>query len=170
MFHAIFAFGANVEEYLHLIIPVITKTVERSDISTSLRITAVQTIDGLAKKVNFSDHASRIIHPLVRVLDDPYTAPELAIAILDTLSVLLIQLGADFAIFVPMINKVREDKHHGMLHTTLTRIMHFFCSPCAVIRGSIMPNTTTSSIAFSTESACHPNSALQTREYPLMHH
>lgn len=66
----------------------------------------MQTIDGLAKKVNFSDHASRIIHPLVRVLNDSYTAPELATAILDTLSVLLIQLGADFAIFVPMINKV----------------------------------------------------------------
>lgn len=66
----------------------------------------MQTIDGLAKKVNFSDHASRIIHPLVRVLNDPYAAPELSTAVLDTLSVLLIQLGADFAIFVPMINKV----------------------------------------------------------------
>ena len=106
VFHAIFAFGANIEEYLQLVIPVITESAERIDVSTSLRITAVQTIDGLAKKVNFSDHASRIIHPLVRILNDPYAAPELATAILDTLSVLLIQLGADFAIFVPMINKV----------------------------------------------------------------
>jgi serine/threonine-protein kinase mTOR len=65
----------------------------------------VQTVDGLAKKVNFSDHASLIIHPLVHVLNDPYAAPELATAVLDTLSMLLIQLGADFAIFVPMINK-----------------------------------------------------------------
>jgi serine/threonine-protein kinase mTOR len=88
------------------VIPVITKTAEGPDLSLSLRITAVQTIDGLAKKVNFSDHASRLIRPLVRVLNDPHTAPELATAILDTLSVLLIQLGADFAIFVPMINKV----------------------------------------------------------------
>lgn len=81
-------------------------TVER-DVSTSLRITAVQTIDGLAKKINFSDHASRIIHPLVRVLNNVNTPPELTVAIVDTLSVLLIQLGADFAIFAPMIQRVR---------------------------------------------------------------
>lgn len=95
------------EEYLQLVIPVITKTAERTDVSTSLRITAVQTLDGLAKKVNFSDHASRIIHPLVRVLNDPTTPLDLATAVLDTLSVLLIQLDADFTIFVPMINKVK---------------------------------------------------------------
>jgi serine/threonine-protein kinase mTOR len=79
--------------------------VER-DVAVTLRITAVQTIDGLSKKVNFSDHASRIIHPLVRVLSNPQTPPELGAAIMDTLCVLLVQLGTDFAIFVPMINKV----------------------------------------------------------------
>lgn len=40
------------------------------------------------------------------MLNDTATPPELATAILDTLSVLLIQLDADFTIFVPMINKV----------------------------------------------------------------
>ena len=105
VFHALFAFGANIEEYLHLVIPIIAKTVER-DVATPLRITAVQTIDGLSKKVNFSEHASRIIHPLVRVLSNPQTPTELGTAIMDTLCVLLVQLGTDFAIFVPMINKV----------------------------------------------------------------
>ena len=58
----------------------------------------MQAIDSLA---NFSDHASRIIHPLVRVLNDPYAAPELATVVLDTLFMLLIQLGAYFAILFP---------------------------------------------------------------------
>ena len=106
VFHAMFAFGANIEEYLHLVIPVIALTVERENVATSLRIIAVQTIDGLSKKVNFSDHASRIIHPILRVLGNPKTPEELRAAIMDTLCVLLVQLGSDFAIFVPMINKV----------------------------------------------------------------
>lgn len=126
------------EEYLQLVIPVITKTAERTDVSTSLRITAVQTIDGLAKKVNFSDHASRIIHPLVRVLNDAYTAPELATAILDTFSVLLIQLDADFTIFVPMINKVRF-YIYTLFGPNCRR-----CRPFVAILASITPNMTIS--------------------------
>lgn len=104
VFHALFAFGSNVEEFLHLITPVIIRTIENKDVPIPLRITAVRTIDGLSRKVNFSDHASRILHPLARVLG---TAPtELKAAIMDTLCVLLVQLGSDYAIFVPMINKV----------------------------------------------------------------
>jgi FKBP12-rapamycin complex-associated protein len=103
--HAIAAFGANIEEHMHLVIPIIVRTCERADASVPLRITAVQTINALSRKVNFSDHASRIIHPLVRVLAT--AGQELRTTILDTLCVLLVQLGSDFAIFVPMINKVR---------------------------------------------------------------
>lgn len=101
---AFLTFGSNIEEYLHLIIPNIVKSYERSDASTALRKRAVQTIDGLTRRVNFSDHASRIIHPLVRVLQTANN--ELRSAIMDTLCSLLVQLGPDFAIFVPTISKV----------------------------------------------------------------
>ena len=74
------------------------------DASIALRKRAIQTIDGLTRRVNFSDHASRIIHPLVRVLAWPNN--ELRAAVMDALSSLVIQLGPDFAIFVPTINKV----------------------------------------------------------------
>jgi FKBP12-rapamycin complex-associated protein len=102
-FEAFLTFGPNIEEYLHLVIPIIVKTYER-DGSTQLRKKAVQTIHGLARSVNFSDHASRIIHPLVRVLDNSNT--ELRISVMDALCSLMMQLGADFAIFVPTISKV----------------------------------------------------------------
>ncbi len=104
IFDAFLTFGVNIEEYLQLVIPIIVKTYERPDATLPLRKRAIQTIDGLSRKVNFSDHASRIIHPLVRVLDRPNN--ELRMAVMDTLCSLVIQLGSDFAIFVPTINKV----------------------------------------------------------------
>ena len=112
VFDAFLTFGANIEEYLHLVIPIIVKSYERQDFNdrpeslTALRKRAIQTIDGLSRRVNFSDHASRIIHPLVRVLEGGNN--ELRMAVMDTLCSLVIQLGSDFAIFVPTINKVRH--------------------------------------------------------------
>jgi FKBP12-rapamycin complex-associated protein len=106
IFDAFLTFGANIEEYLHLVIPIIVKSYERPDGSTALRKKAIQTIDGLSRRVNFSDHASRIVHPLVRVLES--STNELRMAVMDTLCSLVIQLGSDFAIFVPTINKVSE--------------------------------------------------------------
>ncbi|KAI0316749.1 atypical/PIKK/FRAP protein kinase [Amylostereum chailletii] len=104
VFDAFLTFGSNIEEYLHLVIPIIVKTYERADAPTPLRKRAIVTIDGLSGRVNFSDHASRIIHPLVRVLGS--STNELRQAVMDTLCSLVIQLGSDFAIFVPTINKV----------------------------------------------------------------
>ncbi|KII85882.1 hypothetical protein PLICRDRAFT_144570 [Plicaturopsis crispa FD-325 SS-3] len=103
VFDAFLTFGANIEEYMHLVIPIIVKSYERPDGSTALRKRAIQTIDGLSRRVNFSDHASRIIHPLVRVLENSNN--ELRQAVMDTLCSLVKQLGSDFAIFVPTINK-----------------------------------------------------------------
>ncbi|KIJ55748.1 hypothetical protein M422DRAFT_24274 [Sphaerobolus stellatus SS14] len=103
VFQAFLTFGANIEEYMHLIIPVIVKSYERPEGSSALRKTAISTIEGLSERVNFSDHASRIIHPLVRVLSQPNL--DLRQPVMDTLCALVHQLGSDFAIFIPTINK-----------------------------------------------------------------
>ena len=105
IFDAFLTFGANIEEYLQLVIPLIVKTYERQDAGVPLRKKAIQTIEGLTHRVNFSDHASRIIHPLVRVLNQSNN--ELRMAVMDTLCALMIQLGSDFAIFHPTIRKVQ---------------------------------------------------------------
>lgn len=105
IFDAFLTFGANIEEYLHLVIPIIVKSYERPEGPAVLRKRAIQTIDGLSRRINFSDHASRIIHPMVRVLEG--TNNELRMAVMDTLCSLVVQLGSDFAIFVPTISKVR---------------------------------------------------------------
>ena len=106
IFDVFLTFGANIEEFLQLIIPLIVKTYERGvpEASTALRKKAIHTIEGLTRRVNFSDHASRIIHPLVRVLNTANN--EIRQAAMDTLCALMIQLGSDFAIFHPTIRKV----------------------------------------------------------------
>lgn len=106
IFDAFLTFGANIEEYLQLVIPIIVGTYERPDAPVALRKKAIQTIEGLTRRVNFSDYASRIIHPLVRVLGQSNN--ELRQAVMDTLCALVVQLGSDFAIFVPTVNKVRS--------------------------------------------------------------
>ncbi|KAJ7247605.1 atypical/PIKK/FRAP protein kinase [Mycena haematopus] len=124
IFDALQAFGSILEEYLYLIIPVIVRTYERVDGTTMLRKRAIQTIDVLTKHVNFSDHASRIIHPLVRVLNGANN--ELRVAVLDTLCSLVVQLGSDFAVFVPMINQclVRTKMSHPRYESLITKLLH----------------------------------------------
>ncbi|KAJ6518876.1 phosphatidylinositol 3-kinase [Mycena sanguinolenta] len=124
IFDALQAFGAILEEYLYLIIPVIVRTYERVDGTTTLRKRAIQTIDVLTKHVNFSDHASRIIHPLVRVLNGANN--ELRVAVLDTLCSLVVQLGSDFAVFVPMIDQclVRTKMSHPRYESLITKLLH----------------------------------------------
>ncbi|OBZ74140.1 Phosphatidylinositol 3-kinase tor2 [Grifola frondosa] len=124
IFDAFITFGANIEEYLQLVIPIIVKTYERTDAVLPLRKKAIQTIDGLSRRVNFSDHASRIIHPLVRVL--MLANNELRVAAMDTLCSLIIQLGSDFAIFVPTINKGMSHNRisHPRYENLISKLLH----------------------------------------------
>ncbi|CAO1620602.1 unnamed protein product [Sympodiomycopsis kandeliae] len=103
--HAFCVFGSSIEEYLHLILPPIVELFERVDASVTLRRSAITTIGQLTRKVNFCDHASRVIHPLVRVLRSG-AHQELRGASMDTLASLVVQLGPSYAIFVPVVNKV----------------------------------------------------------------
>lgn len=104
--HAFGIFGSSLEEYLHLIIPAVVRTFEQLDVPVALRKHAMQTVAQLCRKINFADHASRIIHPLARVLSSPTAPPELRLPAMDAMCALLVQMGSDFVLFVPMINKV----------------------------------------------------------------
>lgn len=56
---------------------------------------ALETLDRLTESLDFTDYASRIIHPIVRTLD---STPELRSTSMDTLSSLVFQLGKKVAI------------------------------------------------------------------------
>ncbi|KAG0345157.1 phosphatidylinositol kinase- protein kinase tor1 [Podila humilis] len=97
-------FGSNIEEYMHLVIPVLVRTFEKAEAPMNLRRAAINTIGTLSRKVNFSDYASRIIHPFARILALP--GPELRMSTMDSLCALVLQLGQDYVNFIPMIKKV----------------------------------------------------------------
>ncbi|KAK0553866.1 phosphatidylinositol kinase- protein kinase tor1 [Tilletia horrida] len=96
--------GANLEEYLQLVLPAIIKLLEQNDAPVRLRIAAAQTLGTLARRLNICDHASKVIQPLLRCLKSG--PPELRNTIMDTLTIIGVQLGGSFIIFIPAINKV----------------------------------------------------------------
>jgi FKBP12-rapamycin complex-associated protein len=97
-------FGTILEEYLHLVIPGIVRLFERIDSPAPSRRAAIETLGRLAAVLHVADFASRIIHPLLRLLDDPMVS-SFRDATLDTLCIVIEQLGTDFAIFIPTVNK-----------------------------------------------------------------
>lgn len=123
VFDALLTFGSSLEEYLHLVIPVIVKAYEREG-TIAVRKRAIQTIEGLTRRVNVSDHASRIIHPLVRTLSTTSNA-ELRHATMDTLCALVVQLRDDFTIFIPSIRKalskdsILNARYEGLIKSLL---------------------------------------------------
>jgi FKBP12-rapamycin complex-associated protein len=110
---ALVAFGPSLEAWLFLILPPIMRLCEKLD-SEEVRICAVQTISKLCKSgLNLREYISRIIHPMVRVIETA-SAP-LQQEVVSTLCVLLVQMGTEYAIFIPMVDKVTIvfQKHNG---------------------------------------------------------
>ena len=102
--HAFLVFGASGEEYMHLIVPVVVRTFEKQGQPIFLRKSAIETIGKISRMVNLNDYASKIIHPLTRVLAGG--EPSLRVASLDTLCALIGQLGKDYIHFMHTVNKV----------------------------------------------------------------
>ncbi|KAF2718139.1 TOR1 phosphatidylinositol 3-kinase [Polychaeton citri CBS 116435] len=106
--HAFLVFGNSAEEYMHLIVPVMVRMFDPGPPSKhrDVRKAAIETIGRLSRRVNLSEFASRIIHPLSRVLANPRDDQPMKSAAMDTLCALIFQLGRDFIHFVPLIDKI----------------------------------------------------------------
>jgi len=63
-------------------------------------------VDRLTESLDFTDYASRIIHPIVRTLDQ---SPELRTTAMDTLSSLVFQLGKKVIFFLDLKTRRRRD-------------------------------------------------------------
>lgn len=115
-------FDSSLEDYAHLIIPTVVKLAEYS--TGTLRTMAIVTLGKLAKCINLSEMSSRIVQALVRVLylEDR----ELVKATMNTLSLLLLQLGTDFTVFVPIINKtlVRNHIQHSIYDQLVNKLLN----------------------------------------------
>ncbi|XP_055916701.1 serine/threonine-protein kinase Tor [Eupeodes corollae] len=102
LLQALQKFGNTLDDYLHLIVPPIVKLFDSAYVSSQVSSAAMETIDNLAWILDFNDFSSRIIHPLVRVLD---TNPELRDQAMSTLRSMVIQLGKKYLVFAPLVNR-----------------------------------------------------------------
>ncbi|KAH7327706.1 atypical PIKK FRAP protein kinase [Rhizoctonia solani] len=86
-----------------LVLPAMLRTAERFDAPTTLRTAAISAVSRLAERCDLSDHASRIIHPLLRILSS--SGNDLRLAVMDTICTLMQIFGQDFVVLVPTIEK-----------------------------------------------------------------
>ncbi|XP_050412148.1 serine/threonine-protein kinase mTOR [Patella vulgata] len=103
LLNALQLFGANLDDYLHLLLPPVVKLFDSPDIPLTVRKLALETIDRLTDSLDLTDYASKLIHPLARTID---STPQLQNTAMNTMCALVVQLGHKFMIFVPMMNKV----------------------------------------------------------------
>ena len=70
---------------------------------------AVLTVRRMCSTVNFTEYASRIIHPISRILKTG-SAP-MKQAAMQALCAFVAQLGSNYAVFIPMVNKILVAEH-----------------------------------------------------------
>ncbi|CAK7224906.1 phosphatidylinositol kinase-related protein kinase tor1 [Sporothrix bragantina] len=136
--HAFLVFGSSSEEYMHLIVPVIVRTFEKPNQPAFLRKMAIETIGKISRQVNLNDFASKIIHPLNRVLASG--EPALRTSALDTLCALIHQLGKDYLHFMNMVNKTIQQQ--GIQHANYELLV------AKLQKGDVLPQDLTSETRF----------------------
>jgi FKBP12-rapamycin complex-associated protein len=97
-------FDANLEQYLHITIPAIVKLAEQPDAKMEVRVGAIMWIRQMSRKLDFTEFASRLIHPLARMLDTGVEA--LRVPTMKALCALMHALGRKFIMYEPMLAKV----------------------------------------------------------------
>lgn len=113
-------FGNNLEDYIQLVLPCLIKTIEKPELPLSLRKNAIITLNVLSMKINLIDQVSRVIHPLIRVVNVGNN--ELRGLTMDAICSILIQIGPDFVIFLSTV-------HHVSLQ--------FCCLDCTYVRDEL---------------------------------
>ncbi|PLB50852.1 phosphatidylinositol 3 and 4-kinase family protein [Aspergillus steynii IBT 23096] len=110
--HLIASLGGTVEEYMHCIIPALLQLISSSSHSTELRKSAIDCVTDLSDEVDFSDHASSIIHTLTGVLAGKDHV--LVHASMECLCALVHIMGPDFICYTRAINRTLT--RHNIVH------------------------------------------------------
>ena len=86
---------------------------------TAIRAQVLRSLTVLLPRMQLADHASAVVHPLVRVLDGP--VKELRKDALIALTSLANSLGSDFLLFLPLVR--RTIKKRSMRDPVFERIV-----------------------------------------------
>ena len=102
--------NTNLEDCSHLILPTVIKLCEYS--SGRLKETSIIVLGKLIENINSTPMASRIMQALLRNIRSGQE--QIIQSSMNTMCILLLKLGTDFAIFIPVVNKtlVRNKIHH----------------------------------------------------------
>ena len=122
---ALVSLGDLLSDYLYLIIPALVRLVEAQSHSTSVREAALGTLGQLCKVLPLAEYASRIVHPISRLLDDPSAPVTLKHQALNTLCYLVLQMESDYLLFEPMVRKVIDRRHisHEVYERLVTLVL-----------------------------------------------
>lgn len=131
-------FGANLEEFVHLVIPSISVLFENG--TQTVRIAAINAVGDMCQSVNLSDMVSRIVHPLIRVISHAQMAINSSSssslaeearrdAALDTLSALCFQMGQEYAVFAEVVrhefSRVKvSGSHYNQYERLVTKLLN----------------------------------------------
>ena len=99
------AFGTSMDDYLYLVVPAILAMIEQEDTPLQTALTALNQLRKMSLRLNFTDMGSRIIHPLLRILEGT-SSPELREEVMTTLCSIVRSLGQDYVLFIPAVGKV----------------------------------------------------------------
>ncbi|TPX76526.1 hypothetical protein CcCBS67573_g02191 [Chytriomyces confervae] len=106
--HAFVIFGATLEEYLYLVVPVVVRLFERQDVPLSLRKYSIEAAAQLSRRIEFEDISSKIVPPLLRILNG--NLKDLKVAAMETIFVLACQMKQDFVLFILPIQQIMQKK------------------------------------------------------------
>ena len=99
------AFGTSMDDYLYLVVPAVLAIIEREDTSLQTALTVLNQLRKMSIRLNFADMGSRIIHPLLRILENA-RCTELREEVMIMLRTLVRTFGQDYVLFVPTVDKV----------------------------------------------------------------
>lgn len=114
--------GKSLEDYSQLILPTVVRICEFSH--TTLRKAAIVTLGKLAKTINLSEMSSKIIQAMVRILENGDKS--LIKSTMNTLCLILLQLGNDFIVYIPVINHtlVKNRIQHSIYDQLVNKLMN----------------------------------------------
>ena len=112
----IYCLGSDLTDLSHQVIPTLMTLVSSGGTDLpqfylTLRSVALKILRKIGRLIHLQDHASAIIHPLIRVLVKPENA-SLRPDIMGLLCLLVVQLGTDFAMFIPIVHKAVTSVHY----------------------------------------------------------
>lgn len=124
------SFESNLEEYAYGIIP---KIVYLAEYSENLRKISILTLGKLAKTIDLKEMSSRIVQALVRILN--LDEKDLIKATMNTFCYLLLQMGSNFIIFIPVINRTLINKkiQHSIYDQLVNRLLNNESLPVNIV-------------------------------------